>query len=199
MIRINLLGIKRDVKGSRMPSVSMEGARSTAVFVIVFVLAIGALFAHYTMLNGEADRLAEELRQVEAEKQRLSRVKAEVDEFEKKKTYYTNRINIIDKLKEYRSGPVTLLNALANTVESSGTLWLTSFDNNGQRINLSGVAANVNTVADFITNLKNSGHFRNVEIRDSYQDDRYKDMMTFVFRISAELAPATPPAQEKKT
>ena len=59
---------------------------------------------------------------------------------------------------------------------------------------MNGVADSVNTVADFITNLKRSGQFKSVEIRESFQEDRVKDFPTFVFSLNADLAPLTTPS-----
>ncbi len=192
MIKINLLGVRERVAKRRVPAISMEGARATALFIAIFALALIALGAHYTLLKGESDRLKEEMARAEAEKARLAKVKAEYDQFEKRKQFYLRRIGIIDKLKEYRTGPVTMLTALAGTVETSGTIWLTSFDNTGSKVTIDGVAGSVNIVADFIANLKRTGQFQNVEIRESYQDPSFKEGSLFLFSITAELTQVAP-------
>ncbi len=195
MIRINLLGIKKEKAGTRMPSVSVEGAKATALFVVIALLAVGWIGFRYTTLTSENARLNEDLRKAQAEKQRLQAVKEQVDAFEKKKQLLTKKINIIETLKRNQTGPVTMLNALANTVQSSGTLWLTSFTNDGTKIAVNGIAGNVNTVADFITNLKRSSYFKNVEIAQSYEEETPGGGSTFVFTISADVAPPeAPPA-----
>jgi len=193
MIRINLLGTKKEKSRTRMPSVSMEGAKATALFVIIVLAAVAVLGVHYTRLNSEYTRLNEDLRKAEAEKRRLQAVKAQFDENVTKKQLLTRKHDIIAALTRNQTGPVTMLNALAATVESSGTLWLTSFTNDGSKVSLDGVAGNVTTVADFITNLKRSGYFKNVEIKESYEDDT-KVVSTFVFSITADIAGAEPPA-----
>lgn len=197
MIQINLLGIKKEVAKSRMPSVSMEGAKATVLLVAILVIAVGALGYHYTRLMQEADQLSKDIAKAEDEQKRLARVKSEYDEFEKRRQLLTKKINIIEGLKKAQTGPVTMLNVLAATVETSGALWLTSFETEGGKISMNGVANNVNTVADFISNLKRSGQFKNVEIKESFEDDRLPDLSTFVFSISAELVPPGPPAGSK--
>ena len=102
------------------------------------------------------------------------------------------RIRIIDGLREKRTGPVILLSSLANTVSLSEHLWLTSFVNTDTRVIMNGVAGSVNTVADFISDLKRSGQFKSVEIRQASQQDAVKDFPTFVFSINAERAPLNP-------
>jgi Tfp pilus assembly protein PilN len=192
MIRINLLGLKKDTTRSRMPSVSFEGAKSTVIFAVVLVLAVGVLAGRYLLLTSEGERLRTEIKAADAEKTRLARVKTELDQFEQRRELLTHRISMIEALKKDQTGPVNALNALADTVEASGTLWLTAFDTTGRRLRIDGVAASVKTVADFITNLNRSGQFANVEIRDTYEDDRNKDLTVFMFSITAEMAQAGP-------
>ncbi len=195
MIRINLLGLKKELpKGGGGPAISMEGAKLTALLVLILALAVGALAAHWWMLNTANVRLTAELQKQREEKTRLANVKTEYEQFEKRQQFLIKRINIIDDLRKKQSGPVILLNTVANTVIASEQLWLTSFDNDGLKVNMDGVAGNVNTVADFISNLKRSGQFKSVEIKQTFHDDKYKDMPVFVFSISAELTPPPPAA-----
>jgi Tfp pilus assembly protein PilN len=187
MIRINLLGLRKEVSKSRMPSISMEGAKATALFVVILALAVLGLAGHYWMLSSEKVKLEDEMKMAEAEKARLARVKAEYEQFQKATQALQRRINIIEGLKKAQTGPVTLLNTLAATVESSGPIWLTSFDAEANKITMAGVANSVNTVADFITNLKNCGQFKNVEIKESYQDASSKQVTMFLFSITADV------------
>lgn len=193
MIRINLLGMKKEVSKSRMPSISMEGAKATALFVVILALAVLGLVGHYWMLSSEKAKLDDEMKAAETEKARLARVKAEYEQFQKATQALQRRINIIEGLKKAQTGPVVLLNTLAATVESSGPIWLTSFDaDDKNKITMAGVANSVNTVADFITNLKKCGQFKNVEIKESYQDASSKEVMMFMFSITADLVTAQP-------
>ncbi len=191
MIRINLLGIKKELPRAAMPSVAVEGAKVTVIFVVVVVLAVGALFYHYRLLASEADRLAQRMAAAQAEKTRLAQVKAEVELFEKRKQQYLSRINTIERLKASQTGPVTLLTSLANSVQMSEHLWLTNFVADSTKVSINGVASNVNTVADFIANLRRTGQFKTVEIQESFQDDKFKEIPTFVFTITAERVPPT--------
>jgi hypothetical protein len=48
------------------------------------------------------------------------------------------------------------------------------------------VALSVHAVADLMTNLKRTGHFKNIEIKESYQDDTVRDMQAFIFTLQCE-------------
>jgi Tfp pilus assembly protein PilN len=192
MIRINLLGLKKEVSKSRMPSISMEGAKATALFVVILALAVLGLAGHYWMLSSEKAKLDDEMKVAEAEKARLARVKAEYEQFQKATQALQRRINIIEGLKKAQTGPVVLLSTLATTVESSGPIGLASFDAETNKITMGGVANSVNTVADFITNLKSCGQFKNVEIKEWYQDPSIKVVSIFVFSITADVVAPQP-------
>jgi Tfp pilus assembly protein PilN len=72
-------------------------------------------------------------------------------------------------------------------VAASKTLWLTTFDNTGNRLNMAGLATSVNAVADFIGNLKRTGYFNNVEIREIIQGSVMAGVTTFGFSLGVEL------------
>ena len=192
MIRINLLGGRKEV--ARAPAVSVEGAKLTVLLVIVLVAAVGVLVVDWQMISGQKAKLDKRMTEAQANKARLEGVKRQYDQNLQHKQTLEQRINIIQELENKKTGPVKLLNTVVNTVGLSEHLWLTSFSSKDNRVSMNGVADSVNTVADFITNLKRSGQFKSVEIRESFQEDRVKDFPTFVFSLNADLAPLTTPS-----
>jgi Tfp pilus assembly protein PilN len=192
MIRINLLGIRKEV--ARAPAVSVEGAKLTVLLVIVLVAAVGVLVVDWQRISSQKAKLDKRKADAQTEKARLEGVKRQYGQNLQNKQTLEQRINIIQELENKKTGPVRLLNTVVNTIELSEHLWLTSFSSQDNRVSMNGVADSVNTVADFITNLKRSGQFKSVEIRESYQEDRVKDFPTFVFSLNADLAPLTTPS-----
>jgi Tfp pilus assembly protein PilN len=70
----------------------------------------------------------------------------------------------------------------------------------GNSLAMDGASASINAVANFITALKRSGYFQKVEILESKQDDKNQAVQTFVFQITAEIAPPQPaPARPANT
>jgi len=41
-------------------------------------------------------------------------------------------------------------------------------------------------VANLIQNLKKTGYFKNIEIKETYQDESVKDMQAFQFELTCE-------------
>ena len=85
---------------------------------------------------------------------------------------------------------------VANTVSRTENLWLTEMTRKGNTLAMEGSSASINSVANFITALKRSGYFQKVEIKESKQDDKNLAVQTFLFQISAEIAP--PPAVQAR-
>jgi len=93
---------------------------------------------------------------------------------------------VIDQLRARQSGPVDLLAMIGNTVSSTDAVWLDSMKEEGNTISIQGSALSLNAVANLMENLKRSVYFRNVEIKESYQDDSVKDMQSFIFTLVCE-------------
>jgi Tfp pilus assembly protein PilN len=191
MIRINLLGQTRP-KATRRPVDT--GAALPLVFIGAgVVLGLLVLFYFYhswqTQLEGEKKRI----QQLQAQKTDLENIKQQVDAFEKQKQVLQQRVSTIEQLQRDRTGGQELLDQVANTVSRAENLWLISMTKKGSTISMDGAAASLNSVANFITALKRSGYFQKVEIKDSKQDEKNTNVQTFLFTITADIAPATGP------
>ena len=191
MIRINLLGVPKSKRGKRaaaaMPAaVASEGVNP--LVLIVAVLAIAALanfFAWYT-LRRQSLRIAADMLKAEQENRELLQVKARVEQKNRQVDIYQRRVDVIDKLRAQQAGPKALLSMLGDTVNSTDAVWLNKVNDDGNVINIEGTALSVHAVANLITNLKKTGYFKNVEMRESYQDDSVRNMQAFVFTLSCE-------------
>jgi type IV pilus assembly protein PilN len=191
MIRINLLGAPKPKKGKKaaaapaVPTFS-EGPNIFLVLLIVVALTAAGNGFWYWRLQKETERLTQEIAKAEAENRRLSEVKTRYLEREKQKNDYKRRVDVIEQLRAAQSGPVTLLSTVGNTVNSTEAVWLSTMSEEGQNINIKGVALSVQSIADLMRNLKNTGYFRNIEIKESYQDESVKDMQAYIFTLVCE-------------
>jgi len=203
MIRINLLGLKKEIKKSAMamPTVSLQGTMLATAAIAIAALGFVWVGYRYYELDKETTATEAAIKKENDEARRLAAVKASVDAMEADKKKLAKQIEVIQALENGRTGPIEMLYALANTVVTTKTMWLTSFDNTGNKITISGEATSVNTVADFMENLKSTGRFTNIEIKETSQDEKYKDIQAFIFEMSADIvtpgAPASATAQGK--
>ncbi len=185
MIRINLLGRARP-KATRT-AVPVEATLQYVFLFIALVFSLGALYLHYTLMERSNRVVLANIQQQTSEKARLEQLKGQVDNFEKQKAVLQQRISVIEKLQRDRTGGQELLDAIANTVGRTDTLWLTSVDRKGDSLTINGSAGSINAVANYITQLKRSGYFQNVEIKESHQDESSKTVELFTFVLTAQF------------
>ncbi len=186
MIRINLLGRARP-KPQRQ-AVPLEATLQVVFFLAAMVVALGVLYYNWHSTNDQITEVRLHIQKQSGEKARLEKLKMQVDEFERQKGVLQQRINIIEQLQRNRTGGQELLNALADTVTRTDTLWLTSLNRQGNGLTIVGTAGSINAVANFITQLKHSGYFDQIEIKESTQDTKSSDIQTFAFTLTAQFA-----------
>ena len=201
MIRINLLGRTRP-KATRT-AVPIEATLQYVLLAIALVASTAILYGHYLLMDRENKQVLVHIQKQTGEKARLEQLKLQVENFEKQKGVLQQRISVIEQLQRNRTGGQELLDAIANTVSRTDTLWLTSVDRKGDALTINGSAGSINAVANYITQLKRSGYFQNVEIKESHQDESNKAVEIFNFSLTAQFglpesggapAPASPAA-----
>jgi Tfp pilus assembly protein PilN len=199
MIRINLLGRTRP-KAARQ-AVPLEATLQIIFFALSLVVAGGILYYDWHSMVSQSGEVRAQIQRLNGEKARLEQLKAQVDGAEKQRVVLQQRINIIEDLQRNRTGGQELLDALANTVSRSDTVWLTSMSRKGNALTLVGAAGSINAVANFITQLKRSGYFDQIEIKESTQDAAVTAIQMFNFTLTAQFAlpQATPAAQPAST
>ena len=105
-----------------------------------------------------------------ARKRGLDQLKQQVDNFEKAKSSCFKGIGVIEGLQRNRTGGQELLEAIANTVSRTDTLWLTSVERKGDALTHR-VGGIHQRGREYITQLRRSGYFQTVEIKESHQND----------------------------
>jgi type IV pilus assembly protein PilN len=186
MIRINLLGQARPKAQRR--AVPLEATLQILLLALSLLFAAGVLWFHWYQLTQDGVKKQQEISKLQSEKSRLENLKAQVDAFEVQKKLLQQRINVIEELQRNRTGGSELLDSVANTVSRTDALWLNSITRKGNALTIDGSAASINAVANFITQLKRSGKFDQVEIKESHEDDKLPGVQTFAFSLLAQFA-----------
>ena len=99
---------------------------------------------------------------------------------------YKRRVDVIDQLRAGQAGPVNLMAMMGETVNNTEAVWLNKMEDAGTSVNLEGTALSADAVANLIANLQKTGFFKNVEIKETYQDEQIKDMQAFQFTLTCE-------------
>ena len=147
----------------------------------------------------EHDVLEKNLQKAQLENQRLADVKAKYEASKKKADMYERRVRVIDELKSAQSGPVDLLNLVADTINSTDAVWLDTMTNDGKTLNFTGMALSPNSVADLMANLRKTGAFRTVEIKETAQDNAVKEVQAFKFELMCEMNPGFKKPQKQQS
>jgi Tfp pilus assembly protein PilN len=189
MIRINLLGQAR-------PKAAKQAVPLEATVQILFAcVAVGLAFVilgiTYYQQKRQLDDTNKRIAALKAEKASLQQIKTDVDKFESEKSVLQQRIDVIETLQKNRSGAQDMMEMVANTVVRVDSLWLTTIDRKGDTLQLSGDAGSITAVANFITELKKSGYFQQVEIKNTKENDLLPGVETYGFEMTVSI---TPPA-----
>jgi Tfp pilus assembly protein PilN len=187
MIRINLLGRSRP-KAVRQ-AVPLEATLQLVFLLVALVFSFGLLYIHYWQMEKEDKQVLAHIQKQRGEKARLEQLKQQVDNFEKQKAVLQQKIAVIEELQRNRTGGQQLLDAIANTVGRSDTVWLTSVSRKADVLSIVGSAGSIDAVANYITQLKRSGYFQQVEIKESHQDTTNRAVQLFIFTLTAQFAP----------
>ncbi len=190
MIKINLLGVAPPP--SRGLSLGPSAPRATQVMVFVGALIIcfgtvGVIYKIWTnqISQLETARIREKIRQ-----QELALVKAQNAKYQQRLEDLETRINTIQALQNSRVGPVELMSALGNAVDKVSDIYLYTLAPSGERLQLKGQSSTAGSMANFMTFLKGSGSFDDVQLEQFYQDDQH-DRLAYKFTLSCQFKSAS--------
>lgn len=196
MIRINLLGQPRPK--ARRAAVPLGSTLQLLSPLLVILVALAILWVHHRAMKNDLATAQQELQRLRQDKAQLEQLKQQITQFDRQKGILQQHINVIEGLRRRKTGGQELLDMVASTVNRTESLWLTSVERTGNVLTIEGTAGSINAVANYITNLKRSGYFDKVEIKESRQDER-SPVQTFLFTLTAEfvLPEARTPAQAR--
>lgn len=190
MIRINLLGIPK-AKGKRggAPTAGMEvgNVGSPTVKTLVVVALVGALnYSYWHQLDVQKKKIEQGVQVADRKNRELADVKARYLDRQRQADAYKRRVDVIDQLRAGQAGPVSLMSMMGDTINGTEAVWLNTMKDQGASVDIEGMALSTDAVANLIANLQKTGYFRNIEIKETFQDDSYKDIQAFQFTLNCE-------------
>jgi Tfp pilus assembly protein PilN len=193
MIKINLLenskgkGKRGGGGGPSMPTMEMGDMGSPKLKILAVLVVVGLFnLGYWYRLDHQAKAIATHMKVAEQKNRELADVKARFLERQNQANNYKRRVDVIDGLRASQSGPVNLMAMMGETVNNTEAVWLSKLDDQGPTVNLEGTALSTDAVANLIANLQKTGFFKNVEIKETFQDDTIKDMQAFQFTLTCE-------------
>jgi type IV pilus assembly protein PilN len=132
------------------------------LFAIVYVAVVLGVGATWLLRSSIESRLVSA---IERDKRELASLKAQIGEGTKLKAQVAelqNRLKAIQELTKNQARPSALLAAFADTVPPD--LWINTLEEKGATLKVSGTAYSPTAVSDFMTNLRGSGKFKEIDI-----------------------------------
>lgn len=135
-------------------------------FAMIFFAVLVALgFVGLIQFN-RIENVQAAIAELQQEQNRLAPIIREVDELEKQKKELQNKIDVIVKLRKESSLTVRVLNEVAEIIDNN-RMWLENLTQQGNSLQLKGVALDNQTVAQFMEALKTSEYITGVSLTSS--------------------------------
>jgi Tfp pilus assembly protein PilN len=206
MIKINLLetakgkGKRGGGGGPSMPAIEMGDMGSPKLKVLVVVVIVGLVnLGIWYRGDNLARQIDAKMKVAEQRNRELADVKARFLERQNQANAYKRRVDVIDGLRANQTGPVNLMAMMGETINNTEAVWLSKMDDQGTSVSLEGTALSTDAVANLIANLQKTGFFKNVEIKETYQDEQIKEMQAFQFTLNCDKAAAEMSAGKGKS
>jgi len=192
MIKINLLGV--GPPPTKMVSMGGGAAAPMATQIIIFVAAlvicfgiVGIVYKIWTnqIADLQKSRDHEKIRQSE-----LAAVMTQNDKYQQRLKDLETRINTIQALQNSRVGPVELMSSLGNVVSRTTDVYLFTMAPVGEKLQLKGQSGTVDSMANFMASLKNSGYYADIQLEQFYQDDVH-ERLGYKFALDCAFKPST--------
>jgi type IV pilus assembly protein PilN len=184
MIRINLLPVKAARKKE------MLRGQLIIVLLSIIIVLVGCAGV-YAALQARISAEKKEIAGIEAEIGQLKKTIGEVAHFKKLQAALREKLDVLDKLKEGKNGPVHILDELSLAIPDR--VWLTSFKESGGSVSISGLGINEETVATFMQDLEASPYFKDVELQVIEQTSQGTlKLQKFQVSCKAQMPPKNP-------
>ena len=195
MIRINLLPFRATRKKENI-------RRQVSIYFLSIFLVLGLLWYANSRLINEIEGLNSKIATTQAALNQKRKEAKEVDEIQARIAVMQQKIDVIDGLKQDRETPVRLLDVMTKVVVQN-RMWFTRMNEKTEakegfqitRVNITGIAVDNKTVADFMTRLESSGMFVSVDLKTLSQQ-RINDLNLKAFAV---VCVKTPVAIQQQT
>jgi Tfp pilus assembly protein PilN len=184
MIKVNLVGKDRK-KAARAPvRISLPASVTSVVLLLIVAGSAIAGYWWYSDLTSRSANLDQQIQGLEARRAALEAVIKQDQIYEMRKKTLESRVKIIEGLSKNQLSPVQALDQLAEAVERTQYVWLSSLDQRDAVLTMNGTGTSLSAIADFYTNLNATGYFKNVDLGPSQETSG-----NFTFSLKCEFAP----------
>jgi type IV pilus assembly protein PilN len=179
MIKINLL---REGKGRG------EGPRRGKKELLILILCLGLLLLLFGVdqwrMSKAVEETSAEIASAEKEIARYQKLNEELAKAKEAQKILQEKLNVINTLRKEKATPAKVLDELS--IDKPDKIQLELVKKAGDKLSIDGIALDDETIANFMTNLRKSKLFRNVDLIVSQQIEVSKIKLK-KFSLSCEI------------
>lgn len=176
MIRINLLGEKVDN--------TVEHFLQISWFAIAVIITVATCVVLQSSTQSEFAKLQASERQLEKELSELKKVTKEVAGLELKRKDLRDKLHVIANLKAKKRGPIRVLDDLNTALPERA--WVLSLREQEGKVEITGLALDNQTIAEFMLALEESEYFGTVDLVHSTQSN-FEQVKLQQFSLMAQI------------
>lgn len=177
MIKINLLLARKEKKKGRL-------GREFIILIASVAILLGFLILIQLEVSKKKDDIAAQIVKTKEDIKHYKSLTAEVEKKKEEQNMLLNRLKIINDLRKQKASAAKLLDELS--IDKPEKLQLESLKKEGEKLGMEGVALDDETIANFMTSLRKSKLFKNVDLVVSEQVEQSK-MKFKKFILSCEI------------
>jgi len=193
MIHINLLPVRQIKQRLQVRNEVALFLASIGLFTMLLLSIAGSQIIRVKGLTGENKALV-------AKKASYQPILDEIEKLKKDKAEQETKLDVIKKLKTVSQITVRILDDLAK-IFPTNRLWLTSMRQSGHDMDLSGVALDNATIAQFMQNINEAQYFSSATLSQTQQvviaGAKLKSFSLKVAITPEKANTATPPEEKK--
>jgi type IV pilus assembly protein PilN len=158
--------------------------REFIVLIVSIAILLGALIFFQWELSKKKEDIAAQIAKTKNDIAHYKSLTTEVEKKKEEQKMLQYRLDIINALRKEKSSAARLLDELS--IDKPEKLQLESLKKEGVKLGIEGIALDDETIANFMTNLRKSKLFRNVDLIVSEQVEQSKVKLR-KFILSCEI------------
>ena len=193
MIRINLLPFRAARKKENI-------RRQVSIFLLSLAFMLIILFYFNFSLGSKIDDLNKKIKDTRSDLAKYEKINKEIAQIKKKLSNLKKKMAVMDTLEANRFVPVRLMDTMTKVIIPK-RMWFTNLQSKGNKVNITGVALDNTTVADFMVRLENSGLFNEVDLKTLKRSKSKKGKLPRfkTFKVACVKKPVITPENQKKS
>ncbi len=181
-MRINLLPTKYNKKRA-------QNVHELIIMAVILVVTLAGLFGWYKVLDNKLTVAKRNVKEVQAQVEKLKKDIAKVDEFKASTKVLEDKLKVIDELKAKKTGPVLVLDELATAITLTGDVWVRRLVEKDGVMELQMSSLRQDKISDFMLVLESKSKlFQNVRlILTEAQKEKDKGDIYYNFTVSCAV------------